>query len=146
WDGKPPPIYSVPCGIETDIFSPTSTDHLSSKLSLGRSELYLLFPHRPDPNKGFETALKTLKQLYQIGKDYKLLIPVSPTASSDPNDSKYYAALRSQAEQLGVGQSVIFHEWIHQNDLPAYFSLGNWCLVLSEVPEGFGLTPAQSVS
>lgn len=54
WEGEPPEIKVIPNGTDTDLFSPVDPRYLYSRLGLHESASYLLFPHRPDPNKGFE--------------------------------------------------------------------------------------------
>ena len=143
WEGAPRPIEVVPYAVDAAFFKPIDPENLCARLGLSKSEPYLLFPHRPDPKKGFKLALQTLYQLRLQGESYKLLIPMNETYKSD---RRYYNLLRAQAREMGIGSFVIFHEWITLNDLPAYYSLGRWTLTLSTVPEGFGLTPVQSIS
>lgn len=148
WIGSPPPIKLIPNGISTALFSPSNSADLCSRLGLSNSDRYLLFPHRPEPEKGFELAFRVLKQLLVQGQDYKLLIPTKPLSikSEVKSEAKYYDKLRSIVGKMGIQSHVVFHDWILLDDLPAYFSLGKWSLALSTIPEGFGLTPVQSVS
>jgi glycosyltransferase involved in cell wall biosynthesis len=143
WEGEPPAIELIPYAIDTDFFSPVDPTDLRSRLGLSAAEPYLLFPHRPDPDKGFDVALKVLRALRDRRQDYKLLVPMNPAYKSD---IRYYNSLRAKAEKMGIDSHLIFHRWVSLSDLPAYFSLAAWTLVLGSFPEGFGLTPVQSVS
>jgi len=143
WEGKAPTIHVVPYCIDTDLFSHAAADDLCSRLGLCESTPFLLFPHRPDPAKGFDLALRVLQKLQVKGILYKLLVPMNPAYKSD---RRYYNLLRTKAETMGVGSQVVFHDWISLKDLPAYYSLGTWTLSIGTFPEGFGLTPIQSIS
>jgi glycosyltransferase involved in cell wall biosynthesis len=143
WDGAPRPIEVVPYAVDTTIFKPTPVHDLCEKLGLSKADRYLLFPHRPDPDKGFDSALRTLQHLRHRGDEYKLLIPINETYKAD---KRYYRELRTRAAGMGIGPHVIFHQWIDLVDLPAYYSLGAWTLALGTFPEGFGLTPVQSIN
>lgn len=147
WDGAPPAVRVILNGIDTDRFAPTNSAPLLLKLGLPAGK-YILFPHRPEPSKGFETALRAIRELVSAGYEYKLLIPTNPSSikSCLDKERKYYRRLFNEVERLELSSSVIFHPWIPLEDLPAYYSLGEACLVLSTLPEGFGFTPVQSVS
>jgi glycosyltransferase involved in cell wall biosynthesis len=143
WDGEAPSIALLPYGIDTHLFTKSDPEALCRRLGLSKSEPYLLFPHRPDPEKGFSVALKTLALLNAQSVYYKLLIPLNMNFKAD---KRYYNLVASQAQRMGIGSLMLFHEWIPLNDLPAYFSLGRGTLALGTFPEGFGLTPVQSIS
>lgn len=147
WTGVPPPVEIILNGIDTGLFVPTDPAPLLDKLGLPKGK-YLLFPHRPEPAKGFDTALLALERLVSAGFDYKLLIPTNPDSvkSCLAKERRYYDRLTHKVEQLRLTSSVIFHPWISLKDLPAYYSLAESCLMLSALPEGFGFTTIQSVS
>lgn len=147
WAGTPPAVRVILNGIDTDRFALTNSAPLLRKLGLSAGK-YILFPHRPEPSKGFDTALRAIRELVSAGYDYKLLIPTNPSSikSCLDKERKYYRRLFHEVERLGLSSSVIFHPWLPSEDLPAYYSLGEACLVLSALPEGFGFTPVQSVS
>jgi glycosyltransferase involved in cell wall biosynthesis len=147
WSGTPPAVKVILNGIDTDSFVPTDPARLLDRLGLPVGK-YILFPHRPEPAKGFDTALLTLGQLVGAGFDYKLLIPTNPSSvkSCLDKERRYYGRLSRKVEQLGLASSVIFHPWVSLEDLPSYYSLGESCLMLSALPEGFGFTTVQSIS
>ena len=143
WEGTPRSIQVIPNGIDAEHFSRTDPSALSTKLGLSCSHLHLLFPHRPDPNKGVLIALAAVDRLRRIDTRYRLLIPVNPGPESDV---KYYDYLQQLIAQHRLGEFVILHEWLPLHELSAYYSLGECCLSLGVVPEGAGLTPIQAIS
>lgn len=147
WGRNSRQIKVIPNGIDFNLFRPSDTITLLEKLGLSKNNNYLIFPHRPDPPKGFSCAIAVMGKLQKLGKKYKLLIPSYPfSIGSRKSEANYYRFLKHKIEQLDLSSNIIFHDWIEVEDLPAYFSLGKWCLTLSLFPEGFGLTPIQSIS
>lgn len=114
-----------------------------------RPELkYILSPHRPDSSKGHEYAIEILKELISYDTRYRLLIPRSPDAkkANVVSEYEYVDHLKNYALQLGVLENVIFHDWIDYNDLPSYYSIGEYTLFLSKLQETFGLSLLNSVA
>ena len=147
WPAEALSIRVIQNGIDTSSFIATDSSHLRKKLALQPGR-YLLFPHRPEPAKGFRVALAALQQLVARDPSYKLLIPTNPDSVKYclAKERTYYRRLASQVQRLRLEESVVFHPWIEMEELPAYYSMGEWCLVLSELPEGFGFTAVQAIS
>lgn len=143
WEEPSPRIHLVPYGIDSLFFRPVNVENLAKRLSLSSDKRYLLFPHRPDPNKGFKTALDLTALLAKADSNFTLLIPVNETYE---DDELFYTELKEYAKKLGITENVIFHPWIRSSDMAAYYSLGDWTLALGTFAEGFGLTPLQSIS
>jgi len=148
WIPTPKPIKVIPFGVDLTHFSKKNSKNIMKKLGLSESSKYLLFPHRPDPNKGFIHALNIVEELIKYDEEYKLLIPKAPLSklSERKKEKEYIKILKKRALKIGNGEQVIFHDWISYSELPEYFSIGDWCLSLSLLPEGFGLIPIQSIS
>jgi glycosyltransferase involved in cell wall biosynthesis len=142
WDGHPPEFRVIPFGIDLDHFQRTRSKGWGRRNGLSPTVPYILFPHRPDPEKGFTAAFKVMRKLAQDGLPHKLLIPVS---EGNDADNRYYAQLRSRVARLGIKSQVVFHKWVEFSELPAYYSFGSWCLSPAKVPEGFGFTPIQAI-
>ncbi|MFX1392324.1 MAG: glycosyltransferase family 4 protein [Promethearchaeota archaeon] len=147
WKDKPRPIKYIPNGVNLNFFSKSNPKRLKDKLGLASSAKYLIFPHRPDPYKGFDYAFKIIEKLLEIDPRYKLLIPKGPLSKRSERDIErnYYDNIKRKASKIGESNSIIFHDWIDYRELPEYYSLAEWCLTLSVLPEGFGLTPIQSI-
>lgn len=148
WEGTPPVISLIPYGIDTSFFRHTDPSELYKDLGIPENDSYIVFPHRPDPNKGFEMALNMLAKLNRNSRRYKLLVPNNPQSVRSVRNSEqdFITAVKERAAHLGINEDIIFHPWVPLDQLPAYYSLASCCLVLSLLPEGFGLTPIEAIS
>lgn len=143
WIGKTPPIVTAPHAIDIKKFTHTSSRSLIKILDLPKNKKFLLFPHRPDPNKGFEIAIETIDRLIKHDTNFALLIPKNLTYKED---IEYYSKLHKKVQRMKLSNHILFHDWVSASNLPAYFSLGTASLALGVLPEGFGLTPVQSIA
>jgi glycosyltransferase involved in cell wall biosynthesis len=147
WAGGERPIRVAEPGVDGGHFRPSSTDEALACLDLDVGR-YLLFPHRPDPDKGFDVALGAVTLLRRQGSDVRLLVPLPPKSvmAVRERERRYVDQLRERVTKAGLADAVILHPWVPHHLLPAYYSLAECCLVPSRLPEGFGLSVLQSVS
>ncbi len=150
WRGGAPPVDVLPLSVDSDHFRPIDPALLAKRLNLPLDLPCLLCPHRSDPDKGFEMAVRILAELRNRGRPYRLLVPQRGLLipECDPRRGQEVAlrrALTELARSLGVDDLLFFHEWLTVEDYPAYLSLGEWTLRVGSLPEGFGLTPIQSI-
>jgi glycosyltransferase involved in cell wall biosynthesis len=115
---------------------------LRARLGLPADARCVLFPHRADPEKGFDVALRALAELVRVDRRFLLLVPREP----DALDPGFYDELERRAAGLGVGDHLRVHHWVERPELGAYFALGECTLTLSRLPEGFGLVPVESIA
>lgn len=146
--GLAPEVQVVANGVDLQRFRPTDATALARRLGLPPGKKYVLFPHRPEVGKGFGSALKIARLLADRGPEYLLLIPMGPkcVGLSREKQARFYAELRERLAVEGLEDILCLHEWISPQDMPAYLSLGHCCLVLSQLPEGFGFIPVQALA
>lgn len=108
---------------------------------------YILFPHRPEKDKGHHLAIEIMKKLVAKDQDYILLIPEPPFSRVDDVEAerKYVADIKTLVHESGLDHNVVFHPWIRGKDMAAYYSLGDFTLFLSQLPETFGLSLLNSI-
>lgn len=131
------------------IFRPSSdATRMRSRLALRRDQRCLLFPHRPESDKGHELALRVLQELLSHDRRFHLLVPKPPTSLrfDAPAEAAWIEHVRSEVARLELDDCVTFHDWIDYADLPEYYSLGECCLCLSTLPETFGMSVVQSIA
>jgi len=79
-------------------------------------------------------------------RDVYLLAPQWIDMTLAPHVRAYYDGLLHEIAARGLVEHVIFHPWIHDDDMPAYFALGAVTLVLGNYVETFGNTPYESLA
>jgi len=149
WDGQPPPVHVVPYGIDGGRFRRQLVDDaFRARYSPRDGRRLLAFPHRPEPDKGFDVALDALALLIVEDPAYTLLVPLPPDSIALARDAEQRVAHRQQERVAGLGLAdhVIFHPWVDYEDMPGYLSMAEACLSVGEFPETFGLTVAQALA
>lgn len=124
----------------------SAIDRVREGLGLAPDVIPILFPHRPDPLKGIDVALKSMAILQasvepSVAKRLKLLIPRKPGAEFQAK----YRAVTALAKQHGVREMVGMHRWLPLGDMPAYLALGSAVLCVGEFPESFGNLQVEAV-
>lgn len=148
WQGGPArPVVVIPHGIDLPAPDPVRQRALSTELSISDGEgPYLSFPHRLDPDKGFDTAVRTVAGLRRRGVRATLLVPTPADSEIWAHQRSHLAARHDMVAALGVRDAVRFHRWIARAELPAYLRCCQWTLNLSVLPEAFGLTVHESIA
>ncbi len=135
--GVPPHrVAVVPCGVDTDHFSP---DAGTRERGPG-SPHTLLAVGRLVPRKGFDRAVRALRHL----PDARLLIAGGPDASrlfADPEAER----LRKVAAECEVADRVTLLGAVPHADMPALLSRADLVLSLPRY-EPFGIVPIEAMS
>ena len=148
WHGNnTPKIETISPVLSEILYKREDCSCLKKYFDFDSNKKYILFPHRPDKGKGHRKAIDVLKALCAREKDYILLIPgvatlsdsLKNTEKSIINDALNYA------EEIGVRDNVILHDWIKYNDLPYFYSAGSATLIASDLEETFGMTLTDSI-
>lgn len=141
-------IHVIPNGLDFDVYRPDGqTESLKARLGLPEGR-YLLYPHRPEDGKGIRQAIAVLDRVVnQHGlRDVYLLVPQWIDTALAPHVRAYYERLLSEIDARGLRDHVLFHTWISDDDMPAYYRLGVVTLVLGNYVETFGNTPYESLA
>lgn len=142
-------VYEIPCYVDP-IFLDVKVDKkvINKYFNYNENYKYILFPHRPDPDKGHITAINILKKLLIADKNYRLLIPMPPKAKeiNENRENNFIDLVKKYVDENNLSEYVIFHKWIDYNDIPMYYKIGDFTLFLSKLPETFGLTLLNSIS
>lgn len=141
-------IHVIPNGLDFSVYHPQAdADTLKARLGLPNGR-YLLYPHRPEDGKGIRQSIAVLDQLVNEHgqRDLHLLVPQWIDTALAPHVRAYYDDLLTDIDARGLREHVIFHPWIRDEDMPAYFRLGAVTLVLGNYVETFGNTPYESLA
>ncbi len=107
----------------------------------------ILFPHRPDLNKGIYEVLQVARRLVRdMGWErLRVLVPRWLDAESDPLNRAYYDQLRRAINEAGLEDVFVFHDWISEALIPEYYSLADVTMCIGNCVETFGNTPFESL-
>lgn len=142
-------VYEIPCYVD-NIFLNVKFDKnvINKYFNYDKNYKYILFPHRPDPDKGHITSINILKELIKHNNNYRLLIPLPPKAKeiNEERENKFINEVKRFVDDNNLNDFVIFHDWVDYKDIPMYYKIGDFTLFLSKLPETFGLTLLNSIS
>lgn len=142
-------VRVIPNGLDFNVYKLVSTHELARRLNLNPSDhTYVLYPHRPDDDKGIRRTIAVIDLLV---KKYRLthvraLVPQWIDTGLAAHVRAYYDDLRTDIDQRGLSEHFIFHPWISDEDMPAFYSLGAVTLALGRYVETFGNTPYESLA
>jgi len=107
----------------------------------------MLFPHRPDLNKGIYEVVQVAQRLLRdMGWErLRVLVPRWLDAGSDPLNIAYYDQLRRAINAAGLEEVFVFHDWISEALIPEYYSLADVTMCIGNCVETFGNTPFESL-
>jgi glycosyltransferase involved in cell wall biosynthesis len=142
--------HVIPNGLDFSVYHPAAdAAPLAKRLGLepGRYR-YLLYPHRPDDGKGIR---QTIALMHVLVRDYgvrdaRVLVPRWIDTGLAPHVRAYYDSLMADIAKLGLTEYFVFHDWISDDDMPAFYRLGAAALVLGNYVETFGNTPYEALA
>ncbi len=100
----------------------------------------LLFPHRSDKGKGLSDVLLLLKRLLVRDRRWLLLVSGSSSEETDEHES-----LVRKAIDTGLGNNVRLLPWWPATSMASLYRAAGCTIMASELDEGFGLVPYESV-
>jgi D-inositol-3-phosphate glycosyltransferase len=134
-------IATIPCGVDTDLFTPG--DRAESRRRLGLDDRpVLLWVGRIAPIKGLDTLLDTVARLRDGGRSMRLLVVGGET---DEPTNGHETSLRRRIAMLGLGESVRFVGPQPQSVLPFYYAAAD-VTVLPSYYESFGMVALEAMA
>jgi len=109
--------------------------------------LILLFPHRPDPRKGFNIAIQIANEFAKT-KNWKKVILKSSRFNESLNKDKKNSDFKNEdsyKEFISNNGQLIFNDWIPFEKMGEFYSSGDLTLCPGDFIESFGLVPLESV-
>jgi D-inositol-3-phosphate glycosyltransferase len=138
--GLPPcQLNIVPCGVDLRLFTPGSQREravLRARLSPDGRPL-VLYVGRLDPIKGIDLLLESVAEMQAAPR----LVVVGGNPPEDPEIER----LRARAEELGLGERVLFPGAVPQRELPPYYRAADALAVTSRY-ESFGLVAVEALA
>lgn len=133
-------------GIDLTVYKPTESSW-RERLGLRKEDVVLLFPHRPEKNKGILNTLKVVRQLKAtLNRPLKLLIPKHFDVNVSKETELFYDQLLETAEKLGIHEEVVFYPWLPGHEMPKIYSLADVTLCIGQFIEAFGYVQIESIA
>ena len=129
----------VPAGVDLEMFRPLGREESRRLLGLGGGQTILAVAQRIEPLKGLDVIIEALPLL----DDGERLASSSWAATR--TQAWKSARLRGVAARLGVSDRVTFAGAVSQEELPAYYSAADVC-VLPSYYESFGLAALEALA
>jgi D-inositol-3-phosphate glycosyltransferase len=134
-------IATIPCGVDTDLFTPGDRAEARRRLGLDDRPV-LLWVGRIAPIKGLDTLLDTIARLREGGQDLRLLVV---GGDADEPTRGHETSLRQRIARLGLGDSVRFVGPQPQGVLPLYYAAAD-LTVLPSYYESFGMVALEAMA
>lgn len=141
-------MHAVHNGFDWDVLRHTPPDSIFEVIPAEIADHpVMLFPHRPDLNKGIYEVVRVARRLvHDMGwGDLRVLVPRWLDAESDPQNRAYYDKLRRTIREAALHDVFVFHDWISEALIPEYYSLADATICIGNCVETFGNTPFESL-
>ena len=130
----PTKIVVIPYGVNTHLFAPVANARI--QLGIPSNQYSIVYVGRLSHEKGVATLLQAMHAVIQH----------VPTAHLHViGEGPQYTALVEQAQILGIADHITWHGWIHQHDLPRYYSAAH-ITVLPSLSEGLPRTMLEALA
>jgi D-inositol-3-phosphate glycosyltransferase len=140
-DVDPARVAVVPCGVDTELFTPGAADAARAALGLVEGPL-VLYVGRLAPIKGLETLLDAVALLERRGR--RLRLSIVGGEADEPSDG-HEAELRRRIETLGIGDLVGFVGAQRQEALRTHYVAAD-VTVLPSHYESFGMVALEAMA
>ena len=142
-------INTVVNGIDTSKFHATDPSIILEKFGIDLAkDQVILHPHRPEVGKGLlETIQVTDLLINQYGFDHvKVLVPQWLSEMNGEVEDNFHHQIQRELKDRNLENHFIFHPWLSQEQMPAYYSAGNLTLCLGNLVEAFGNVAYESLA
>ena len=140
-------LHIIHNGFDWDIYRPTPTDAILRRIPVDPDDDLVLYPHRPERPKGIQQTIEVIDRLvhrYGLTR-VRALVPQWIDAALADDVRAFYAGLQGEIDARGLREHFVFHEWVPEDLLPAYYSLGRVTLCLGSYVETFGNVAYESL-
>jgi glycosyltransferase involved in cell wall biosynthesis len=134
-------IQVIHNGLDWEKFKPTTPKEILNIIPVNPDkDAIVLHPHRPEATKGIRQTIATADLLvHRHGVDnLKVLAPKWHRAQLTRDLQEFYDAIESEIVERRLQNHFLFHDWIPQDLMPQYYSLGAVMLSLGSFVESFG--------
>ncbi len=134
-------IQVIHNGLDWERFQPTPPRRILEMIPINPAQdVIVLHPHRPESSKGIRETIAVVDLLvneYGI-QNLKTLVPRWLDLKLSPDLRQFYDEIQQEIHDRGLDENFVFHEWVPQELMPEYYSLGRVTLALGHFVESFG--------
>ncbi|MCQ6271021.1 glycosyltransferase family 4 protein [Pseudarthrobacter sp. R1] len=131
-------VHVIPNGVDL------SVDRIVRSSSAGPT---LLFPHRPEAEKGFEDALKVTSRLVELGySGTRLQLFRGVDAATRPEVASFYRDLHRSIESVGLSGHVNISDWAAPDEMPGHYAASHVTLCIGTIVEACSNTALESLA
>lgn len=134
-------VVVIPNGLDWSRFQPTAPRRILDYVPVDPAiHDVVLHPHRPEPSKGIMQTIQVADQLvHQYGlRQLRVVAPRWHHQQASPDMQAFYDDIEAEISQRGLGSNFLLHDWIPQELMPEYYSMGRVTLALGFFQESFG--------
>ena len=132
-------ITVIPNGVEIPPESKQSPPQIDGPV--------LLFPHRPEPEKGFTTALDICRRLVERGfTTTTLRVPYGVDATTRPEVMSFYHKLHDEVVSLGLAQHVQMEHWGDRTEMLERYATSHATLCVGSIVEACSNSALESLA
>jgi len=91
--------------------------------------------------KNLDKLIRAFKDIYSVNKELKLVF----VGKNDGKRSEYYLKLKTIAEELNIGEAVVFLGTVDYDDMPYFYSKAK-CVVNLSKYEGFPMVAIEAMN
>ncbi len=145
YDVEPTKVSVIPPGFDDTRFFPVSrATREAIKRDRGISGPRVLALGRVAANKGYDLLLRAMPTVLERIPDAQLMLAIGST-NPTPGEAVQVAELRQLAADLGIASSVLFHDYIPDEELADTYRSAD-VFALSSRYEPFGMTAVESMA
>lgn len=134
-------------GFDWEEYAPTPVEAALKHIPVNPDDDLVLYPHRPEAPKGIFETIAVVDQLvhrYGLTK-VRALVPQWIDVKLAPDVRAFYDDLQAQIDSRGLRDHFVFHDWVPEDLMPSYYSLGRVTLCLGSYVETFGNVAYESL-
>ena len=129
-------VVEIPNGVDTQHFTPRPKDKMLTRKYGLEGKIVVLFVGNLQPFKGLDLLIEAISRI----KNDKIVLLVIGAGYAE-------TAYKKQVEQIKLETRVIFAgSQSHDQDLPAYYNLGDFLVLPSTHSESFGLVVLEGMA
>ena len=121
---------------------------LTNLKNKSKEDLFVLFPHRPTPEKGLINAIEITKKLQKklLNRRVKLLVPFYSNESVFDESNFEINSIKKIIKEYDAEDIILLHDCLNIDQMSSYLSIGDVVISPGKFIESFGLIPLEAIS